>query len=397
MTVSAFVQQPDSKLLASGFPDNDSPSSTLVARFLPNGEFDSTFAVGGTYTDPSPTGVFPFGMVVQPDGNLIVAGKALLNGAPQFALLRFDVNGNLDLSFGNAGKVVLQMDERNASEATAVALDSHQRIIVVGLLASEAQFSPSLPVSMSRIGVARFNTDGSPDLFFGPHGATAFWSGFGSIGTAVIILSGDKILVGGAVGGAAQYNVGVWVIRQSGALFRLQGGDGTVPLLIREEHAIEYYDNVFGHYFISATPYEIAYLDTFYSQAWVRTGRSFRVWTEAAPGLQQVCRFFSDQSFAPKSSHFYTPYPNECAALQAGTVWKFEGYVFELQLPAGMPGQGTCPEGTAPLYRLYNNGQGGAPNHRYTDDLTVFNQMLAQGWIFEGEAQTKVFACIPAQ
>ena len=38
-----------------------------------------------------------------------------------------------------------------------------------------------------------------------------------------------------------------------------------------------------------------------------------------------------------------------------------------------------CAAGLTPVYRLYNNGQGGAPNHRYTTDLTVRAQMIAQG------------------
>ena len=40
--------------------------------------------------------------------------------------------------------------------------------------------------------------------------------------------------------------------------------------------------------------------------------------------------------------------------------------------------------------------QPNGPNHRYTDSLTIFNQMLAQGWVFDGEAVTKLFACGPA-
>ena len=88
--------------------------------------------------------------------------------------------------------------------------------------------------------------------------------------------------------------------------------------------------------------------------------------------------------------------PATAPAMKTGTVWALESNVFYLALPQGAPGQRTCPAGTAPLYRLYNNGQGGAPNHRYTDSLAIFNQMLAQGWSFEGEAQTKVFACEPA-
>jgi hypothetical protein len=114
-------------------------------------------------------------------------------------------------------------------------------------------------------------------------------------------------------------------------LFHLQGGHGAVASYVSEGRAIEYYYAGFGHYFISATPYEIASLDT--RQAWVRTGQSFKVWTEGGAGLSPVCRFFSGENFAPKSSHFYTPYPDECAALKAGTVWEFEGNVFDLQLP----------------------------------------------------------------
>jgi hypothetical protein len=47
------------------------------------------------------------------------------------------------------------------------------------------------------------------------------------------------------------------------------------------------------------------------------------------------------------------------------------------------------------LYRLYNNGMGGAPNHRYTTSLATFNQMRAAGWIFEGNGLTGAFACVP--
>ena len=73
-------------------------------------------------------------------------------------------------------------------------------------------------------------------------------------------------------------------------------------------------------------------------------------------------------TFAPKSSHFYSNSSVECAAVQNGGVWTLETQnAFYLMLsPAGI-----CPAGTIALYRLYNNGQGGAPNHRYTDDLAI--------------------------
>jgi hypothetical protein len=55
---------------------------------------------------------------------------------------------------------------------------------------------------------------------------------------------------------------------------------------------------------------------------------------------------------------------------------------------------GSCAGGTLPLYRLYNNGQSGAPNHRYTTSPATRAAMLAQGWIAEGSG-IGVIGCAP--
>ncbi len=108
---------------------------------------------------------------------------------------------------------------------------------------------------------------------------------------------------------------------------------------------------------------------------WKRTGESFNVWPTATATSSVTCRFFST-SFAPKSSHFYTPFASECATVKTNPDWEYENDAFFIQLAAA---DGTCPPGTIPLYRQYNNGMGGAPNHRYTTSLTVFNAMAAAG------------------
>jgi len=58
-------------------------------------------------------------------------------------------------------------------------------------------------------------------------------------------------------------------------------------------------------------------------------------------------------------------------------------------------GAGNCAAGTQPVYRLYNNGQGGAPSHRYTTSLAVRAQMMAQGWASEGSGDDGVTMCSP--
>jgi hypothetical protein len=221
---------------------------------------------------------------------------------------------------------------------------------------------------------------------------TATWTVANSLNTAranhtaTLLADGRVLVAGGSVSGPSYTSTPL----DSAELYTIQPGPASSI-----GRAIEYYHAAFGDYFITAAPDEIAAVDTFLPRDWARTGKSFMVWSEASAGLSPVCRFFSGQTFAPKSTHFYTAFAEECAALKAGSVWEFEGNVFALQLPQGAPGQRTCPLGTASLYRLYNNGQGGVPNHRYTNDLSVVSEMLAQGWVLEGEGQTLLFACTP--
>jgi cytochrome c2 len=154
--------------------------------------------------------------------------------------------------------------------------------------------------------------------------------------------------------------------------------------------AIEYYHAAFDHYFVTAIADEITKLDNGTFAGWTRTGRQFKVFTATGNALSAVCRFFST-SFAPKSSHFYTALANECTAVKANPDWQFEAEVFFVAQPAV---DGSCASGTIPVYRVYNNGQGAAPNHRLTTELEVRAQMLAKGWIAEG-AGIGVTMCVP--
>lgn len=156
--------------------------------------------------------------------------------------------------------------------------------------------------------------------------------------------------------------------------------------------AVEYYYADWNYYFETAFSDEIAALDGgAFGGVWKRTGQTFKVWPEATGSASSTCRFFSTEFF-PKSSHFYSPFVSECGSLLKNPGWQFEAIAFYLQLPEA---NGFCAERTSPLYRLYNNGLGGAPNHRYTTSAAVRDQMIAAGWIFEGNGNTKVFACVP--
>ena len=154
--------------------------------------------------------------------------------------------------------------------------------------------------------------------------------------------------------------------------------------------AIEYYNASYGFYFVTSLPLEISDLDSGKTPGWQRTGQSFNVYTTQPAGTVAVCRFYG--VFGQKSSHFYAPRGLGCEALlPTNPVWQFEGNVFNTYLPDA---QGGCPAGNLPVYRLYNNGQGGAPNHRFTTSLKTQAEMIGEGWIPEGTG-TGVGMCSP--
>lgn len=154
--------------------------------------------------------------------------------------------------------------------------------------------------------------------------------------------------------------------------------------------AIEYYHAAFDHYFMTSITDEVTKLDNGTFVGWQRTGKQFKVYKEPASGLNAVCRFFST-AFDPKSSHFYTPDAPECTVVKANKNWMFEAEVFFTRSPAA---DGACAAGTNPVYRVYNDGQGAAPNHRYTTDVAVRADMLLKGWIAEGYG-VGVIMCAP--
>lgn len=160
---------------------------------------------------------------------------------------------------------------------------------------------------------------------------------------------------------------------------------------------VEYHHTGFDHYFVTPVAAEIARLDAREPpfELWTRTGRTFRAFDGAAApaGAVPICRFFND-TFAPKSSHFYAPQGLGCEDTRTKFPdWRLEDdRLFAALLPDGA---GNCPAGTAAVYRLYNNGQSGAPNHRLVTSIADRQAMLDKGYVAEG-AGIGVGMCVPA-
>ena len=153
---------------------------------------------------------------------------------------------------------------------------------------------------------------------------------------------------------------------------------------------VEFYNATLDHYFITWIPSEIANLDAGNTPSrWTRTGYTFKAYTSPQPGTSQVCRFYIPP--ADGNSHFFGRNPAECAA----AAQEHPEFVLEdanyMQLY--VPTAGACPAGSTPIYRVFDNRPD--VNHRYTTDRFVRDQMVAKGWIAEGDGADRVVMCAP--
>jgi murein DD-endopeptidase MepM/ murein hydrolase activator NlpD len=144
-------------------------------------------------------------------------------------------------------------------------------------------------------------------------------------------------------------------------------------------NVVEYYAASLDHYFMTAFTDEEAKLDAGTPIAgWKRTGESFPAYSASASGMSTVCRFFGTPGLGV-NSHFYSAFDFECAAVKQLAGWTFEANAIYIAADLTQ-----CPASTRPVYRLYNNGMGGDPNHRYTTRWPVISDMQSEGWLLEG-------------
>jgi YVTN family beta-propeller protein len=153
---------------------------------------------------------------------------------------------------------------------------------------------------------------------------------------------------------------------------------------------IEFYHSSLQHFFITWNIPEIITLDENERiRGWVRTTKWFKAYPSAQPGTQAVCRFYIPPGLG--DSHFFGRDVSECADTKA----KFPALIEEdprymhLQLPTS----GNCPEKTFPVYRAFNNRPDA--NHRYSTERAAIDQVVAQGWIAEGDGPDRVVMCAP--
>jgi uncharacterized delta-60 repeat protein len=183
----AVAIQSDGKIVVAGYATVGSNRDFAVVRYLADGTMDTTFGNSGVLTtDFAGAGDQAYCLAIQPDGRIVVAGYAVVNGAASFAIARYLPTGALDTSFNNTGKATALVGTDNDG-AYGVALLPGGKVVVVGF---------SIVGSDQQCGIICWNSDGSLDTSFNGNGKLRLPFGTGSAyGKAVIAESDGRIIL----------------------------------------------------------------------------------------------------------------------------------------------------------------------------------------------------------
>ncbi len=154
--------------------------------------------------------------VLQADGKIIVIAAAQSENTKSFALVRYNVNGTLDNTFGNGG-ILLNSSAPFYSKYLSLALQADEKIIVAG-------FSDGNNFTLSR-----YNNNGSIDNSFGVNGVSIadFNANSGSV-SEVFIKPDGKIVAIGRVIFPSYSAFGMAQFKQDGSLDSTFGINGKV-------------------------------------------------------------------------------------------------------------------------------------------------------------------------
>jgi len=274
---AAFLRQPDGKLIVAGTQSGGGAAKLAVARYLADGHFDQTFGdqghavlhVGGGAPNetnavaltpggkivlagqsdggefavvrlrrngtPDPTfnqtgdrefgfGVGSvdnaFGVAVQDDGKIVVAGSALNNGVERMAVARLLTNGSLDPAFSGDGRVRTTFGSGTDQNALGVVVLDDGRIAAVGdaeIGAHEHDFA-----------VAVYRPNGTLDHTFSGDGRATADFGGNDFGYKAAEQPDGRIVVSGETDFGNDCDWALARFKPGGALDPTFSGDGRV-------------------------------------------------------------------------------------------------------------------------------------------------------------------------
>ena len=183
----ALVVAPDDSLVAAGGAIISGATEFALARFDADGTLDGTFGIGGKVLTAFPGSAIANGLVRLSDGRLIAGGMASGAGGSDFALARYLADGTLDSSFGTGGLVTTDFSGVDES---------------IDALVLQAGRTPAAGRRAFVVVLRSHYEDGSLDGSFGSGGLLTidFPEGRSDADTLVLDPDEDAVIVAGTAG-----------------------------------------------------------------------------------------------------------------------------------------------------------------------------------------------------
>jgi uncharacterized delta-60 repeat protein len=199
---------PDGRAVLAG----SDGGKVMLARYLPNGDLDTSFGRAGKRVAPRPFGSILTAIAVAGDGRINLVGGG---DDGVIWLARYLADGRRDRGFGTSFAYLIP--EQGGDE---VAIQPDGKIVIAGSGYGEV------------VGLQRFVPDGQSDQSFGSEGVVSTDFGFPTGAEAIAIQNDGKIVVGGGgTGRVGKHYEDTFVLARystDGRLDRSFGKGGTV-------------------------------------------------------------------------------------------------------------------------------------------------------------------------
>ncbi|MDB5309626.1 MAG: hypothetical protein JWO38_3828 [Gemmataceae bacterium] len=214
---TAVAIQADGKIVEAGYTNvggaGGNPNNFALTRVNADGSVDTTFNGNGIKTIDFGADDRATGVVVQPDGKIVVVGFTSLPGGADFAVARLNADGSLDTTFNTTGMEAINFG--GIDDANAVVLQPDGKIVVVGFTAPAGAPTPGVHTN---IAVARLTTTGALDTSFNTTGTETVDLGLDARANAVALQPDGKLVLAGTTGTGSVTNFLIARLRSGGGL-----------------------------------------------------------------------------------------------------------------------------------------------------------------------------------
>lgn len=168
-TAQSMVVQSDGKIVLAGYSHNGTDLDFALVRYTATGALDTEFGVGGKVATAIGTGSDAgYSVALQPDGKILVVGRAFIGATDDIALVRYNANGTLDPTFNGTG-IATSPIGGGGDIGRSVVVQGDGKIVVTGSATTSGR--------TNEFAVLRYNANGSFDPSFGLSGIVSIPAG----------------------------------------------------------------------------------------------------------------------------------------------------------------------------------------------------------------------------